>query len=106
MRFAVLLVALVLVFLVVGCAPDELESVQLRHDFNGSAPADGQLPPGAGDQREELMEQMQQAAIDACVDAVPGAACVLESPRGEMQGTCTSIDEVLSCVGSEGLPGG
>jgi len=75
------------------------------HDFRG--------PPGEMDpERQAMFEQMQEKAQAACQDMQEGDACTMEGPRGEMQGTCTLMEDALSCrpempdmKDGQGMPG-
>ena len=44
-----------------------------------------------------MFEERQQIAIEACEGRKEGDKCILENPRGEMEGTCQKIDDNLAC---------
>lgn len=48
-----------------------------------------------------------QEAIDACVGLASGAACTIETPNGNLTGSCTAVSSnELACVPEGGPPGG
>ena len=49
------------------------------------------------EQRQQMFEEMQQKAVDACFGKVEGDSCTIEGGRGEMQGTCSVENANLLC---------
>ena len=47
-----------------------------------------------------LTEEKIQLSIDACSELIEGDSCVLSTPRGDISGTCTLVEDVLRCAGS------
>ncbi len=48
-----------------------------------------------------------QEAIDACVGLAAGAACTVETPNGNLSGSCTAVpSSELACVPEGGPPNG
>ena len=50
------------------------------------------------DERQQMMQERQQIAIDACMEKAEGDECLIESPRGEMKGECIIRNENLMCI--------
>ena len=50
-----------------------------------------------------MMEERQQNGIEACKDMAEGDSCILESPMGEMEGVCTTIEDNLMCMGNRAM---
>jgi len=50
--------------------------------------------------------QPPQEAIAACTGQSEGATCSFQSPRGQINGTCISVQEQLACVPKGGPPPG
>jgi len=52
------------------------------------------------EQRQQMMDQMRQSGIDACQGKSNGEDCMMENPRGQINGTCsTSDDGSVQCRG-------
>ena len=49
--------------------------------------------------------QPPQEAITACQEQSQGAACQITTPRGQIDGTCSLIQQQLACVPAGGPPG-
>jgi len=49
-------------------------------------------------QRQAMFQQRQQAAIDACNGKNVGDSCILESPRNNITGTCSTLNETIQCM--------
>jgi hypothetical protein len=62
---------------------------------NGSRWNDSNM---SDDQRRQVMEEQRQKAVDACLDMAARDACSLDSPRGKIDGTCQSVEDVLVCT--------
>lgn len=50
------------------------------------------------EERQQMFEEMQQIATEACQDRNEGDDCVFETPRGEMNGICKILDKNLVCT--------
>ncbi len=89
MKRMILLMVFLMVYVVIfsGCSD--------RPDFR-----DGQFGRGANiteEQRQQMFEERQQKAIEACQEKNEGDGCILESPRGDIEGNCKILDENLIC---------
>ena len=81
----ILILVIVGIFFIAGCSTTETQL--------GLGDGSG-VGTGGG-----LTEEKIQASIDACSDLASGDVCALTTPRGEVPGTCTQIEDVLRCVG-------
>ena len=51
-----------------------------------------------GEQREQMFEERQQIAIEACQDKTEGDSCILQNPGGEIEGICKIVEDNLLCA--------
>ena len=49
------------------------------------------------EQRQAIMSQLRQAALDACAGKGEGEECTLQSPMGERTGNCTITGNETLC---------
>ncbi len=79
--------------------------LERRQQYNRSMNPSGERIPSDGsrgqvdEDMQQQFEEMQKQAIDACKDKAEGDICIIESPRGNQNGTCTNEEGVLLCVG-------
>jgi len=95
-------------FVLSGCtgssdqSPPPGQGQRNLQDFNRTG-----FSPGST-MTDEQRQQMMQAAIFACSGKADGDACVIQNSRGDMNGTCRSMNGTLSCAfarGGRGLNG-
>ena len=50
------------------------------------------------EERQKMMQERQQIAMDACMEKVEGDECLIKSSMGEMKGKCIIMDKDLVCT--------
>ena len=95
-------------FLLVGCSSEPSSRFQKREGISANFPRDGQFQFNRSmniseEDRQEMMEERQQLAIEACKDKDDGDACQLQARMGESDGICKFIDEDLVCIMDRGM---
>ena len=114
MKAAILLLLTLIAGAIVACAPPNTgagsgqDQVGPQGNPPATAPAATGAPargPGGFNMTPEQRQQMMQQAADACQNKAAGDGCVLQSPRGERNGTCeqqnnTQQNSTLVCRGS------
>ena len=65
-----------------------------NQNISGQIPASRNL---ADEQRDQVIQEREQQAQDACVGKAEGDSCSIENPMGQMEGTCTQLDNKLVC---------
>jgi hypothetical protein len=109
-RKALLIVSLVIASsLISGCSSDKPldfkgrfadmtdEERQQMIENRGMQP--GRFGNLSDEERQQMMEEKTQTAKDACAGMGEGDICILESPLGQMNGTCSLLNESLICRG-------
>ncbi|MFH1247447.1 MAG: hypothetical protein V1644_03635 [Candidatus Micrarchaeota archaeon] len=49
------------------------------------------------EQRQQFFNERLQVAMAACQNKTSGDTCIVQSPRGGLNGTCSTQDGILSC---------
>ncbi|MTW20826.1 hypothetical protein [Allochromatium palmeri] len=76
------------------------------------APPDGRAMPGesstvgfgpgkAASGSPDRAPRPPREAFDACLDRAPGSACLIQTPRGEIAGRCSTQRQGLACIPSD-----
>lgn len=53
------------------------------------------------EEKSLFIEERQQLAQDACIDKIEGDSCILKTQRGEIEGSCTNVDDTLTCFSEQ-----
>lgn len=74
-----------------------LEEASFEND--GMPPAMVGNDVGGNNFRPEIPQdrEIPQELIDACSGLVDGDSCLVTTPRGDINGVCSNIDDVISC---------
>ncbi|VVB81558.1 Uncharacterised protein [uncultured archaeon] len=102
-----LTISIILGILLVGCGGPGYQKDKINQDSQGfprdrmnqgaqGFPRDRMGGPGFR-MNETAMKEMQEKAKTACQDKQEQAPCQMESPRGNMTGTCVKFNETISC---------
>ena len=106
-KFAYLFAVLALSLILAGCVESTgggsspQDKAQGRQ-FGGRPPFGGNLTP---QQRDEFINARIEAATKACDGKAVGDNCSLESPRGEINGTCFEMNGTVGCRAGFGRKG-
>jgi len=90
-----------------GGEVDQTVAFQPGGNLGGQGQTQGQSSQGPGGLNGQ--SGPPQEAIDACTGSSQGSACSINTPRGTLDGSCTTIQSDLACVpagGAQGGPGG
>lgn len=90
-------------FLLSGCSSETGSRFQKRGDVSADFPRDRQFQFNrtmniTEEDRQEMMEERQQLAIESCKDKNEGDACQFQGRMGESGGICKIMDEELVCT--------
>jgi hypothetical protein len=58
----------------------------------------------SSEERRQMIEQRQQAAIESCSEKSEGDSCTLENSRGTIEGICKVIEDNLICATEREIP--
>jgi hypothetical protein len=95
-----IMVLLFIIVIISGCSPQphqggrNIDPSIRPQRFNNLSQRFNNL---SEDQMKEMLDQRQKIAQDACTGKSEGDICMLQSPRGEMEGICTLIENNLLC---------
>ncbi len=83
--------------ILIGCQETESDSTEnTDHDWKNSP---SEINDINEEQRQNMLEEREQIAQQACDEKTKGDLCIIENPMGEMQGTCSIINNDLTCLG-------
>ncbi len=89
-KIRLLMIFLILsISIISGCSSD-------RADFRDSS--FGRGANMTEEQRQKMMEERQQKIVEACQEKNEEDSCILESPRGGIEGFCKMMDGNLVCT--------
>lgn len=93
-----ILFLLIISIFTIGCTKNNERFSEINEQkFQGRTNNDGNLNKTMN-QKTTPNSEMRQNSIDACSNRSEGDSCTIDSPRGQREGTCKTVDNQLICV--------
>jgi len=110
------LIGLLLVFgtVITACTSQNPSNSTSQSASNSGAPSNNQGVPNrtgayrgnlSTADRQAMIQQRRQAAIDACSGKNVGDSCVMENPRANITGTCNALNTTVQCMANRTFNG-